>query len=79
MGDYVAGPVDAGDAPESAELSQHPFGAALLEKCRRGNAADLQMLFVNPKFLARKPQQSVPEWRTGKFRDQLGERKRLTG
>jgi hypothetical protein len=79
MCDHVAGPVDAGDAPESAELSQHPFGAALLEECGSRNAADLQMLFVNPGFFPGEPLEGVAEGRIGEFGDQLGERSRLTG
>ena len=79
MGDHVTGPVDAGDAPERAKLSQHPFGAALLEECGSRNAADLQMLFVNPGFFPGEPLQGVAEGRIGEFGDQLGERSRLTG
>jgi hypothetical protein len=54
-------------------LGEHPFGASLLEKCGSGNAADLEMLFVNPGSFPREPLEGVAEGRIGEFGDQLGE------
>ena len=79
MGDHVAGPVNSGDAAESTELGQHPFRTALLEKCRRGNTADLQVLFVNPEFFAIKPLERFAQRGIGEFGNQLGQRSGLAG
>ena len=55
----ISGAVDSGMPAEGAELRGHPFGALLLEKRRRGHAAQLQMDFVHPLLFAREPLQRL--------------------
>src|SRR5690242_10837686 len=63
MRDYVTGAIDAGDASVFTELREHPFGALLLEECGRRDAADLQMLLIDPLFFTREPLQSIAQFR----------------
>jgi hypothetical protein len=70
VGDDVSCPVDSRIAAEIAELRGHPLRAALFEEGRSGDAAELQVLIVDPLFLARKPLQAVAH--VGR-RSQLGD------
>lgn len=53
-GHDVAGLIDFGVTAELAEGGEHPFGAALFLEGGRGDAAELEMLFVDPLFIAGK-------------------------
>ena len=55
LSDGVAAAVDLGFPSERAKLLGHPFAALLLEKSGGGNAAQLQVLFVDPGSFAPKP------------------------
>ena len=57
--DHVAGAVDLGVAAVALELRGHPLGAAVLEEGRRGDAAQLEVLLVDPLLLAREPLQRL--------------------
>ena len=61
MGNDVAAAIDARHAPQRAKLREHPLGAALFKECRGWNAAQLQMLFVDPLLLPDKPLQGVAQ------------------
>ena len=52
--DDVAGLIDLGFTAELAEGGEHPFGAALFLERRRGDAAEFEVLFVDPLFIAGK-------------------------
>lgn len=68
MSDDVAASVDARRTPERAKLRQHPFGPPLLEECRCGHAAKLQVLFVDPLLLPNEGLQRVAQgWGIGQF------------
>jgi hypothetical protein len=43
-----------------AHLSGKPFGALALQKCGRGNPANLLMDFIDPLLFAREPLQDFP-------------------
>jgi hypothetical protein len=78
--DAIAGAFKAGDSAKSPELRQHPFGAALLEKGGGGDAAKLQVLFVDPLFFAGEPLQGVANGGgVGEFGDEPGEGDRFDG
>ncbi len=74
----VAGAVDGGVPAGFAELRLKPEGALLLEKGRRGDAAQGQVGFVDPLLFARKPLQTLtnramsrsvpPGWRQRRLR-----------
>ena len=75
VGDDVAAAVDAGDAAKGAELGEHPFGAALLEERGGGDAAELEVLLIDPLFLADEPGEGVAEGRgSGEVGRDFGER-----
>ena len=44
---------------EGAELVEHPLGAVLFKKSGGGDAAELQVLLVDPLLFAREPLQRV--------------------
>jgi hypothetical protein len=75
VGDDVAAAVDTGDAAQGAELGEHPFGAALLKERGRGDAAQLEVLLVDPLLVADEPGEGVAEGRgSGKVGRDFGER-----
>lgn len=52
MGDDVAGAVEPGVVAEGSELFDHPEGAFFLEEGRGGDAAELEVFFVDPGAIA---------------------------
>ena len=57
--DYVSGAVDGGFPAIPPELLQKPGRALLFQKGGRRHAAKLQVDFVHPLLLARKPLQAL--------------------
>ena len=76
VGDDVAATVDTRHATERAKLRQHPLGALLFEERGGWDAAELQVLLVDPLFLPDEPGQGVAQgYGIGQIRGHFGKRR----
>ena len=57
---HVAGAVNLRFPSEATKLGGHPLGALLFEERGRGDAAKLELYFVNPLLFPREPLQTLP-------------------
>ena len=72
-GDHVARTVQARFPAQALKALRHPLGALLLQEGRRGNAAQLEVLLVDPGTLAAEPVERHAQFRrTGKISDRTG-------
>ena len=73
--DYVAGAIDLGVPIEVPKTGGDPFGALLFEEGRGGDAAEFEVLLLNPKAFAAEPVEGGSHTRRrGKIGDGLGKR-----
>ena len=73
--DDVSGAIDFGVPIEVAKTGGDPFGALLFEERRGGDAAELEVLLLNPEAFAAEPVEGGSHTGSrGKIGDGLGER-----
>ena len=69
-GNNIAGAVDLGFPAQGTEFGDEPLSSLLLKESGGRNAAEAQMLFINPVALAPEPlKRRADAWKRGKFCD----------